>query len=101
MKNELYILIGMALVTYIPRMLPFVMMKDIKIPKRVDKFLSYIPFTMLSALIFPDVFTSTGNTYTAIAGLTVCIVAARYRIKPTWIIIISIITVFGFQTILY
>lgn len=79
--NNSYIILCMillALVTYLPRVLPFVLFqKKIKNPF-IRSFLSYMPYGMLSAMIFPAIFTSTGNLYSAIAGLFVALILA-YR----------------------
>lgn len=50
-------IMGMAVVTYIPRMLPAVLINKIKINKNVDKFLNLIPYTAMASLIFPGVLT--------------------------------------------
>lgn len=53
----LTLIIGMFLVTYIPRMLPMVLTKDLIFPPLLEKWLSYVPYAALGALIFPGVFT--------------------------------------------
>lgn len=53
----LLLILGMALVTYIPRALPALLVGKIKFGARVEKFLKLIPYTAMSALIFPGVFT--------------------------------------------
>lgn len=74
-----YILIAvllMALVTYIPRVLPIaVFRKEIK-SKFIKSFLHYVPFAVLAALTFPDILGSTGKTITAVAGTIVALVLA-------------------------
>jgi len=56
-RLEVYLLIfGMAAVTYIPRALPAFLMDKLTLSKRVESFLSLLPYTALSALIFPGVF---------------------------------------------
>lgn len=56
----------MALVTYIPRVLPIVVFrKEIK-SKYIKSFLRYVPYAVLGALTFPDIFYSTANFATAI-----------------------------------
>ena len=51
MKGHLLLIIGMTLVTYLPRYIPLILLKDRKIHPRVEQFLIYIPFTSLSILI--------------------------------------------------
>lgn len=57
MRSEILILIsGMALVTFIPRALPAVLVDKMHFSPRVEKFLALIPYTAMSALIFPGIF---------------------------------------------
>lgn len=53
MNNYYYLLtlFGCALVTWIPRVLPFVLTKAITLPPVIEKFLSYLPMTILTALL--------------------------------------------------
>ena len=56
----------MALVTYIPRVLPVtIFRKEIK-SRFIRSFLDYTPYAVLGALTFPDVFFSTGGTLVAV-----------------------------------
>lgn len=48
---------GMTLVTYIPRALPGVVIKHIRLGRKAEKFLRLIPYTAMAALIFPGVLT--------------------------------------------
>ncbi len=64
----------MALVTYLPRMLPLAIFKK-KIKSRfIRSFLAYVPYSVLSAMTFPDIFYSTGNLISALTGTVVAIV---------------------------
>lgn len=59
MRFEILLLIlGMAAVTYIPRALPAVFIDKMKFSPKTEKFLRLIPYTAMSALIFPGVFTA-------------------------------------------
>ena len=56
--NKIAILIlGMALVTYIPRAIPAVLVDKMRFGEKTEKFLKLIPYTTMAALIFPGVFT--------------------------------------------
>ena len=69
-------LLVMAGVTYLIRMLPLtVFRKEIK-SRFVMSFLHYVPYAVLGAMTIPDVLYSTGNLYTALAGLAVAVVLA-------------------------
>ncbi|MBF7097717.1 AzlD domain-containing protein [Alkalibacter mobilis] len=97
MKIELGIITGMAIVTYLPRMIPFILMKDIEIPKKIDRFLSLIPYTILSALIFPGILEASANMSSSVAALATCSIAAIKGVKPTGVVLLGILTVFIFQ----
>ena len=69
-------LIVMAVVTYLIRMLPLtVFRKEIK-SRFVQSFLTYIPYAVLGAMTFPDVMYSTGNIWTAAAGVIIAVILA-------------------------
>ena len=57
MHKALWMVLGMALVTYIPRALPAVMLEKLRFGGRVEKFLKLIPYTAMAALVFPGIFT--------------------------------------------
>jgi branched-subunit amino acid transport protein len=48
-------IIGMAVVTYIPRMLPFIVFKGQELPPFLQGVLKNVPFAVLGALIFPSI----------------------------------------------
>lgn len=52
-----WIVFGMFAVTYIPRMIPMVFTKDISFPPLIERWLSFIPYAALAALILPGVLT--------------------------------------------
>ena len=71
----LYILV-MAGVTYLIRMIPLVFFRR-KIKSRFFRsLLYYLPYAVLSAMVIPAVFSSTGSVITAAAGLAVAILLA-------------------------
>ena len=51
----LLLILGMALVTYIPRAIPAVWLERLHFGPRFEKFLNLIPYTAMAALIFPGV----------------------------------------------
>lgn len=58
MNNQILLILGMMFVTYIPRLLPLVMVSGKKLPEKLERFLSFIPYTALGALIIPGVFSA-------------------------------------------
>jgi branched-subunit amino acid transport protein len=82
MMDHLWILvILMGLVTYLPRMLPMVFMKDTRLPSFLDAFLRLVPYAVLGALIFPGILSSTGNTGSALVGGMTAVILAFLRMN--------------------
>ncbi|MBE6906949.1 MAG: AzlD domain-containing protein [Ruminococcaceae bacterium] len=66
----------MALVTYIPRMLPLVFMKR-KIQNRfVKSLLEYVPYAVLAAMTIPDILYATSGIVSALIGLAAALILA-------------------------
>lgn len=79
MDNLYLLVIFMGLVTYIPRMLPMVFLKDMKLPRQLKVFLRFIPYATLGALIFPGILTSTGDIYSALAGGALAVILSLLK----------------------
>lgn len=72
-------LIVMAGVTYLIRVIPFVLINK-KIENRfINSFLYYIPYTVLSAMTFPAIIYATGNIISAIAGFLAAVLIAYMK----------------------
>ena len=59
----------MAGVTYLIRVLPFVIFKGKITNTFIKSFLYYVPYAVLGAMTFPAILFSTGNYISSIAGL--------------------------------
>ena len=94
MNKAMIAVLLMALVTYIPRALPVSLFrKEIK-SKYIKSFLKYVPYAVLGALTFPEIFYSTGNKTTAIMGAIVALILA-YKEKSLVVVAIgAIVTVY-------
>ena len=74
--NVLYYILTMAVVTYLIRVIPLVLIKK-KIENRfVQSFLYYVPYTCLSAMTVPAVFYATQSILSAAAGFVVAFLVA-------------------------
>lgn len=91
----------MGLVTYIPRMLPQVFLKDLHLSRFVGNFLGFVPYAVLGALIFPGVLTSTGSTGSAIAGGLVATSLACLRLNIVVVVFGGILGVYLWQMICF
>ncbi|WP_413362756.1 AzlD domain-containing protein [Lysinibacillus sp. 3P01SB] len=59
--NMLLLLLGCALVTWLPRIIPFLFVKSVELPNVVLRWLKYIPICILSALVFESMFEEKGH----------------------------------------
>ena len=71
----LYIAV-MAGVTYLVRAVPFVAFRKKIQSKFIRSMLYYLPYAVLTAMVLPGVFYSTGSIITAAAGFVVALVLA-------------------------
>jgi len=80
--NSAYILGGiaiMALMTYLIRVSPMVIFRKKIENNRIKSFLYYIPYTVLAAMTFPAIFSSTSSQIGAIAGCVVAVLLAYLK----------------------
>jgi len=63
----IWIIIGCAIVTWIPRVLPFILVKKVILPEVIMRWLSYIPICILTALIVEHVWKVDGAGISAIS----------------------------------
>ena len=90
LKRVLICVALMALVTYIPRVLPVTIFRKEIHSKFIRSFLDYTPYAVLGALTFPDVFFSTGHLYSAAGGTLVAVVLG-YKGKSLVVVAIAAI----------
>ena len=76
-NREIYsMILGMALVTYLPRALPALFMDRLSIGPQMRRYLGLIPYTAMTALVFPAVFAVGESTWQgALGALTAGILA--------------------------
>ncbi|MBQ4137261.1 MAG: AzlD domain-containing protein [Clostridia bacterium] len=80
MKYNFFIYLAvMAGITYLIRMLPFVLVKE-KIKNRfILSFLHYIPYAVLTVMTIPAIFTSTSSAISASIGFVVAVILAYFN----------------------
>ncbi len=80
MSNVIFIILGMAAVTYGPRLAPFLLLSGKQPPPRVDAFLKCIPVAAIGALIIPGVFSATPDMPpAAVAGMGFTLVFGLWK----------------------
>ena len=50
-----YVIAGMMVATWVPRFVPFMLSRDIPLPRWIRRWLSGFPYAALGALIFPGI----------------------------------------------
>jgi len=91
MSEVMMIIIGMTIVTYIPRLIPFLIINGKPLPNKLRQFLNYVPYTALGALIIPSAIDAIPNKpIVSIVGLSF---AACYSYVKGGIIITVIGTI--------
>lgn len=68
------LIIGMMLVTYIPRMVPLVFLRNLKLSPYLTRVLRFLPACALGALIAPDAFSAVEQA--PLVGVAAVVVAA-------------------------
>lgn len=86
MKHTIFIyILTMAGVTYLIRLLPFILSRKEITNRYIKSFLYYVPYACLAAMTFPAILSSTASIYSALAGFAVAIFAA-YKEKSLLIV---------------
>ncbi|WP_407272844.1 AzlD domain-containing protein [Radiobacillus sp. PE A8.2] len=89
------IIIGMAIVTMLPRMVPAYIVDKIVFPNWVNRWLNAIPYAALGALIFPGIISVTPDKpHIAIIAGIVAIGLALLNINVILVVIGAIATVY-------
>lgn len=93
--NYLWLLvIGMAIVTYLPRMVPLVILQEVKLPNFLKRFLEFVPYAVLGALIFPSIIYSTNNIKSAIFGGILAVIVALFKVNIIFVVFSAIFGVY-------
>lgn len=58
------IILGCAIVTWLPRVIPFMLVRNVQLPNVVMRWLKYIPICILSALVFDSLLNDEGRFVT-------------------------------------
>ncbi|SHJ08304.1 Branched-chain amino acid transport protein [Geosporobacter subterraneus DSM 17957] len=100
MKQLVLLILGMGFVTYSSRMLSMVLLQEVSLHPFLQRFLRFIPYAALGALIFPGVLTSTSSLSSAAAGGLVAAGLAYFRFNLIIVVFGSISTVFLWQLLM-
>lgn len=92
----LFIILGCAVVTILPRIMPFIVIKNIKLPKIFIKWLSFIPICIFTALVV-DSFIVQEQATLSIDWLTLMaiiptLIVALWTKSLSWTVIIGVLS---------
>lgn len=91
----LLIIIGMSLVTMIPRVIPAFIVDQLEFKSWVNRWLNAIPYAALGALIFPGIMSvQEGQPHIGLIGGLVAIVLAALGLNVILVVMGAIFTVF-------
>ncbi|MFC4322294.1 AzlD domain-containing protein [Litchfieldia salsa] len=90
-SNIMWMIIGMGIVTYIPRMLPFVALSGMKLPAFLQGVLKNVPYATLGALIIPGIFTINEDIWFGIIGAAVAFAVAYMGVNVILVVLSAIL----------
>src|SRR5690625_5030045 len=88
-----WVVFGSAMVTLIPRIIPFIYVKRIQLPRVVLKWLSYIPLCIMTALVVENILIKEG--YGLMIDWLVVIVMIPTLIVSLWSKSLSLTVIVG------
>lgn len=83
----------MALVTYLPRVLPLTLFTGEIKSRFIRNFLQYVPYAVLGAMTFPGILYATDQMICAIAGTAAAIIAAYFGGSLLVVAIVAVLMV--------
>lgn len=99
MNSEIvWMIIEMAVVTYIPRMLPFVLFKGKELPTFLQGVLKNVPYATLGALIFPGILFIQEDFWYGLLGASAAFIAAYLGANVIVVVLgsIAVLSVYSF-----
>ncbi|WP_129409441.1 AzlD domain-containing protein [Marinitoga lauensis] len=94
MNKYILTIILMGIVTFIPRVLPFIISDKINSNRFLKRFFKYIPYTILGMLIIPDIFYSTGSFITGTIGFFVALILSFMNLNSIIVIFAAVLIVY-------
>ena len=91
-----WLIVGCAVVTWIPRVLPFIFVKNVELPDVVLRWLKYIPVCILSALVFESLFVE-GERFVvpdwqSVAAFIPTLITALVTKSLSWTVIVGVVS---------
>jgi branched-subunit amino acid transport protein len=101
MNDVLWVVLGMAVVTYLPRLAPTLLVGRFQLPAGVRRWLDAVPYAALGALIFPGVLgVDPKEPLVGWVGGAVAVVLSLFRLHILFVVGGAILAVIGMKTVL-
>lgn len=84
----------MALMSYLPRVIPIAVFRKKITNKYIQSFLLFMPYAVLAAMVVPEVFGSTAGLASAVCGAVVAFILAYKNVGLTGVAIAAVVTVY-------
>ncbi|MDF2556954.1 MAG: branched-chain amino acid transporter [Bacillales bacterium] len=88
--SVLLLIVGMSVVTLLPRLLPFFILSDKPLPPFWQNVLGNIPYAILGALVFPGSLKIHEDMWYGLIGILVAIVASWFVKNVIWVVVSSV-----------
>ena len=99
--KTLLLVLVMALVTYLIRMIPFVLFRKPIKSRFIQSFLFYVPYAVLSAMTFPAIFSSTDSCISAIVGTAVAMLLSYFEKSLLTVAVFAAVSVYATEFIMH
>ena len=101
--NYILLAVLMMAVTYIPRILPSFLLDKVTLGSRAKKFLNLIPYTAMTALIFPSILSVDGERWWigAVGGLVAVILSLFKKIPSALVVVLSVLALMGIYALTF
>ncbi|KXG10090.1 AzlD domain-containing protein [Anoxybacillus rupiensis] len=87
----IWMIIGMGMVTYIPRMLPLAVFHRVKLPPFLQGVLKNVPYAILGALIVPGIFLLDEDPWFGVLGFVSAVVVAWFGANIIIVVLASVL----------
>ena len=95
MRSYILLILGMGMVTYIPRLFPLLFLTNKDISPKVKLFLQYIPYTSLSILIIRGIITASDEMIIpSIIGIGISGIIAYFKGNLVLSVLVGILVSF-------
>lgn len=89
--NIFLIILGMGVVTYLPRVIPLTLLEKIELPPFLQECLKNVPYAILGALIFPGVFFIQEEIWFGLIGAAIAFAIAFTGVNVIFVVLGSIL----------